>query len=450
MELNNSVKKCNTLASSYGIKENWSNFKAFENLSTPANEMKHISSRLIHGNPDKQPLNSYRGLKTPVYEAASFDFESAEELERAFRGEIEAFTYSRVSNPTVAELEVRLRDFSGAQQCLCVSSGMAAISNALITLCSAGDNLITSRYLFGNTWSLFGKTLSAFNIEARFANLEDTASLEKLIDKKTRAIFLELPTNPQLVIFNLKAIAAIAREKQVPLIVDNTVLTPYLFNCKNQGVDIEVFSNTKFISGGATSVGGSILVHDSEKWQHIPKLQQDHDTWGKEAFYKRLQKEVYRNLGACLSPNNAYLQLLGLETITLRIDKTCDNALKTALFLKNHAKVKKVGCPAMPGDKYHQLAVEMTGGKTGSLLNFELESKEACYRFMNQLKMIRRGTNFCDNKSMIIHPASTIYCDFTNEEKQLMQVGDGLIRLSTGLEAIEDILGDISEALDKT
>lgn len=409
--------------------------------------MQHISSKLIHGIPDNSDNINHRSLKTPIYETASFDFESTEEMERAFKGESDAFTYSRITNPTVSELEKRLKLFSGAAHCLCVSSGMAAISNVFITLCASGDNIITSKYLFGNTWSFFAKTLKSFGVETRFVDMEEPDVLHHHIDKNTRAIFLELPTNPQLILFDVKSIAAVAHQHHIPLVVDNTVLTPYLFNCSNYNIDIEVFSNTKFISGGATSIGGAILIHNSDKWSHIPKLAQDYQKWGDQAFFKRLYKEIFRNLGACLSPNSAYLQLLGLETITLRIDKICDTTLAVTHFLASHPKVKQVNSPLLPNTNYHIRAIELTGGKTGCLINFELENKEICYRFMDALKMIRRGTNFCDNKSMVIHPASTIYWDLTDSEKEEMRISEGMIRLSVGLENVHDIVDDITQAL---
>jgi O-acetylhomoserine (thiol)-lyase len=409
--------------------------------------MQHISSRLIHGLSISQPADLNRSLKTPIYESASFDFETAEEAEKAFTGESDAFAYSRISNPTVAELQNRLKLFSNAEQCLCVSSGMAAISNVFLTLCSSGDNIITSQYLFGNTLSFFSKTIHSFGVEARYTDLESPQAILDNIDSHTRALFLELPTNPQLIFFDVPAIAKIAREKGIPLIVDNTVLTPYLFPCKHYGVDIEIYSNTKFVSGGATSIGGTVLVYGSDKWANNPKLAADYEKFGQDAFYKRLYKEVYRNIGACLSPNNAYLQLLGLETITLRIDRIMENTLGVARFLQEQPKVQKVRYGALENDPGYAIAMQLTKGKAGCLISLELKDKAACYLFMNALQMVRRGTNFCDNKSMIIHPASTIYWDFSPADKQRMQISDGMLRLSVGLEAIEDIKADIQQAL---
>lgn len=409
--------------------------------------MKHISSKLIHGLGIVSGTNNYRSLKTPVYETASYDFETAEQIEAAFRGESDAFVYSRITNPTVSELETRLKLLSGAEHCVCVSSGMAAISNVFLSLCNTGDNIITSRYLFGNTYSFFAKTLNSLGIEARFIGMEDTGELEELIDTNTRAIFLETISNPQLIVFDVPAISKIALKHNIPLVVDNSALTPYIFQCKELKVDIEVFSTTKFISGGATSIGGAILTYPSEKWKFVPKLQSEYSRFANQAFYKKLFKEVYRNIGCCLSPNSAYLQLLGLETLTLRIDKISENALKTAHYLKTHPLVKSVNYSMLHDSPYHDLTLKLLNGKAGCLIGFELETKEMCFSFMNKLKMIRRGTNFCDNKSMIIHPASTIYCDYNQEEKKQMKISDELLRFSVGLENFEDIIGDLELAL---
>lgn len=408
--------------------------------------MQHISSLLIHGLKDPATI-AHRSLKTPIFETASFDFASAEDVEKSFNGTADTYAYSRVTNPTVDELQNRLKIFSGAGQALCVASGMAAISNVFTTLCASGDNIISSHYLFGNTSSFFSKTLHAFGVEMRFTDMEDLQAVENSIDSNTRAIFIELPTNPQLIFFDVEGIARIAKSKNVTLVVDNTVLTPYLFQCRNYDIDIEIFSNTKFVSGGATSIGGSILVYESDKWAHNPKLEADYGKFGSDAFYKRLHKEIYRNIGACLSPNNAYLQLLGLETIAVRIDRILENTIETAKYLQVHPKVKGVSYAALPDDPGHLLATRLTGGRPGCLIGVELKDKKESFLFMNSLKMIRRGTNFCDNKSMIIHPASTIYWDFSKEEKERMRISEGLLRLSVGLEHIDDIIADLEQAL---
>jgi len=411
--------------------------------------MKKLSSKLIHGNILNTPKDPYRSLKMPIYDCASFDFESSEALEEAFMGKRDAFLYSRSANPTISELQSRLQLFSGSNDCLCVSSGMAAISSVMLSICDAGDNIVTTKYLFGNTYSLFAKTLKSVGIESRFADLEDFGQIEKLIDSKTRAIFLEILTNPQLIIFDVVKLSEIAKKHQILLIVDNTILTPYIFQSTKYGIDVEIASTTKFISGGATSIGGAIMTFNSDKWQYIPKLKPELEKFGKQALNKKLSKEVYRNMGCCMSPNNAYLQLLGLETLTLRIDKICETTLEVAKYLDVHPKVEKVVYTSLENSSYYAIAKELFELKSGPLINMELKSKKDCFTFMDNLKMIRRGTNFCDNKSMIIHPFSTIYCEFIEEDRLSMNVNDRMIRFSVGLEDFEDIIDDVEQALQK-
>lgn len=408
--------------------------------------MKGLSSKLIHGKIDTDKRDTFRSLKTPIYDTASYDFDNAAEMEQTFRGNTDAYIYSRITNPTVTELQNRMKLFSGAGNALCVSSGMAAISNTILSICEMGDNIISSHYLFGNTYSFFNSTIKSFGIETRFVDLENIEEIEANIDDKTRCIFLEVMTNPQLILFDVEKIAALAKKHQVILIADNSILTPYVFQSQKFDIDVEVLSNTKFISGGATSIGGTVLTFESDKWKNIPKLKPEYEKYGNEAFSKKLGKEIFRNFGGCLSPNSAYLQLLGLETIALRIDKISENALKTAQFLESHAKVKKVDYTSLESSNYYSLANDLFDGKSGCLINFELESENDCFNFIDSLKMIRRGTNFCDNKSMIIHPSSTIYCENSDNDKELMKINNRMIRLSVGLEDIDDIIDDIIQA----
>ena len=412
--------------------------------------MQHISSKLIHGNKSTESKDKYNSLKTPIYQSASFDFNNSNDMEIAFRGESDAYTYSRISNPTVNALQNSLKTLSNADDVICVSSGMAAISNVFFTICQKGENIITSNYLFGNTYSFFYSTLSSFGVDTKFIDLNNLDEIEKYIDKDTRAIFIEIPTNPQLIIYDIEAIANIAEKNNLLLIVDNSVLTPYLFESKKYKIDIEVFSNTKFISGGATSIGGTILTYESEKWSKIPKLENEYKQFGNKAFIKRLYGEIYRNIGACLSPSNAWLQLLGLETLTLRIDKVNENALKVAQFLLNNEHVKSVEYSSLDESYQNNLSQKYFPKGAGALISLNLGTKEKCFKFMDSLKMIRRGTNFCDNKSMVIHPYSTIYWSLDDATKQNMLIDEGLLRLSIGIEHITDLIEDLHQALEKT
>ncbi len=412
--------------------------------------MKGFNSKLIHGELDNQSNENFRSLKIPIYDTVSYDFKNAEKLEEAFHGHGNHFAYSRIANPTVTALQNRLKAMSNAQHCLCVSSGMFAISSVILNLCDSGDNILSSKYLFGNTYSLLTETFKSFGIETRLVDFENLEEVEQHIDHNTRAIFIEIMTNPQLIVYDFESIAQLATLKKIPLIADNTVLTSYGFPCHQYNIDIEVISTSKFVSGGATSIGGALFVHKNTQWQHIPKLKGEVEKFGDEAFIKKITTEIFRNIGGCLAPNNAYLKLLGLETLSLRIDKICENTLKAAQFLQKHPKVKEISYNLLETSPYYERTKKYFKENIGGcLIKLELKNKQQAFGFSNALQMIRRGTNFCDNKSMVIHPASTIYCDYSDQERQEMQIYEGTLRLAIGLEDFEDIKEDLEQALER-
>jgi O-acetylhomoserine (thiol)-lyase len=384
----------------------------------------------------------------PVYSNAAFTFESAEAMESAFLGRTPDHIYSRISNPTVEHFEKRVQSITGALAVTAVSSGMAAIANVFITIAKSGDNFITSRSLFGNTFSLFHSTLNSLGVEPRFCDLSDPKSILEKIDDRTVAIFFETITNPQLEIADISILSEIAKSKNIVLISDSTITPPNIFKAAKFGVNIEVISSTKIISGGATSIGGLIIDYGNYNWTSNSKLSDLSKRFGPFAFNFKLKKEVQRNIGACLSPFNAYLQSLGLETLELRFNKSVENCLEIARFLSNHSKIKKVNYPGLSGSEYYVLANKQFGKLPGSILTFELVSREKCFEFLNRLKILRRATNLNDNRSLIMHPASTIYCDYQPEERIKMKISDTLIRLSVGIEDIEDLLSDIEFALE--
>ena len=273
-------------------------------------------------------------LRMPVYDNVAFEFKTAEELELAFMGKKPAHMYSRITNPTVEDFEERVRSVTGALGVIAVSSGMAAISNVILSVCRQGDNIVTSRHLFGNTYSLFEQTLKPWGLEVKYTDMTDPAKALSCIDERTRAVFLETITNPQLEVAEIEKLSREVRKKGVLVVADTTVTPPYLFCSKEHGVDIEFLSTTKHISGGATSVGGLIIDNGTYDWKKNPKLAEDVVKFGPYAFIARTRREVYRNLGACLAPHNAYLQSLGLETLPLRADVSCANALAIAEYLE--------------------------------------------------------------------------------------------------------------------
>ena len=273
-------------------------------------------------------------------------------------------------------------------------------------------------------------------------------SIASAIDNGTRLVFLEVITNPQLEVADVAVVSAIAHKHNVPLVLDGTLTTPYLFRSRDFGVAVEVVSSTKYISGGATSIGGLIIDNGTFDWKKSPALADDALKVGPAALVARLRREVHRNSGSCLSPHNAWLQALGLETLALRIDRSSDNALAVAAFLSKHPRVKAVNYPGLPASSGHEVAVRQFAGKFGGLLTFELESKDACFGFMDRLTMVRRATNLNDNKSLVLHPASTIFSDYPAALREKMRVNDRLIRLSVGIEDKEDIIDDLRNGME--
>lgn len=408
--------------------------------------MKGFTTKAIHGtNIRKDPHGT---LRVPIYDSVAFEFESSKDLQLAFEGRKLAHSYTRISNPTVQDFEDKLRLVSDSLGVLALSSGMAAISNTILALAESGTNIVASRFLFGNTFSLFENTLKPWGLDVRYVDMTDLGQLTEAIDGKTRGVFLEVITNPQLQVADIESVARVAHERGVPVILDGTVTTPFLFKSKDFGVDVEVLSSTKYLSGGATSVGGVIIDNGLYDWGKNPRLQDWAGKYGPHAFLVRLRREVYRNVGACLSPHNAFLQTLGLETAALRIDRSCVNALHLARSFKTHPKVRGVEYPGLETSVSFVTARRQFPKGSGGILAFRLEDREECFRFMDRLKLVKRATNINDNKTMVIHPGSTIFCEYSPELKAKMGVGDDLIRLSVGIEDVEDIEDDLNAALE--
>ncbi|MDR3437437.1 aminotransferase class V-fold PLP-dependent enzyme [Telmatospirillum sp.] len=398
-------------------------------------------TKAVHGIPGR--TSAHGTLRGPVYDSVAFEFAKSTDIEKAFEGRLAAHSYTRVSNPTVQELEERVAFLAGAKGVVAVSSGMAAISNTIMALAGAGTNIVTTRFLFGNTLSLFQNTLGPWGLEVRYADFLRPESVAAAIDGNTRAVFLETITNPQLEVADIELIAAIAHENGVPVIADGTATTPYLFPSRNFGVDVEVISSTKYMSGGATTIGGLIVDNGIFDWKQAPRLKEAARRYGPHAFIAALRHTVYRDLGACMAPHNAYLQVLGLETMGLRIERSCANTLRLARWLKNRPEVSTVNYPGLETSPSHATAKRLLSKGFGGILTFSLSDRKACFAFMDALQTIRRATNIHDNKTLILHPASTIFCEFDAEEKAAMGVGDAMLRLSVGIEDDEDLITDL-------
>jgi len=409
-------------------------------------EEKNNITQLLHTPYEKE--DAYHSLSMPVYLTAAYEFDSAEEMEKAFCGLSTEHAYSRITNPTVQYFEKKVQAITGALSVTAMNSGMAAISNIFMTLAYAGSNIVTSSHLFGNTYSLFKSTLAAFGVEVRFCDLLSAEAVREAINENTCALFLETITNPQLEVADLKLLSSIAREKNVPLIADTTIVPFHVFHAKEFGIDIEIVSSTKYISGGATSLGGLILDYGTFDWSHSPRLGEIAEQVGKSAFTAKLRKEVHRNLGGYMTPQTAYAQTLGLETLEVRYSRQVTTCLELARCVSELQRVCQVNYPGLESSPFHAISKKQFGTHPGAMFTFDLESREACFRFMNRLKLIRRATNLFDNKSLAIHPASTIYGNFTEEQRESMDVSQKTIRISVGLEPVEVLFGDIRQALD--
>lgn len=374
--------------------------------------------------------DAYGAIAMPVYHTDAYEFDNATIMADAFCGRINDPDYSRVTNPTVINLEDRVKMLTNARDVIAVNSGMAAISNVLITLASAGKNIVTSRHLFGNTFALISKTLTRFGIECRAVDLINLEEVKKAVDENTCCLFFEIMTNPQLEVADTKALSEIAHKFGVPVVADTTVIPFTEFDSHSLGVDIEVISSTKYISGGATTIGGLIIDYGT-----IPD------------FQEKMRHETLMNLGAYMTPHVAYMQTLGLENLNARYTLQSKNTLELATKLRTLKEIKKVNYVGFEDNPFHSISVAQYGKTAGAMMTIDLESEQACFNFLNKLKLVKRATNLFDNKTLAIHPASTIFGPFTAKQRAEMDVFDTTIRLSVGLEDVDDLFEDIKQAL---
>ena len=379
-----------------------------------------------------QKSDAYGALSMPVYHTCAYEFADATVMADAFCGRIEEPDYSRVMNPTVTFLEQKVKAITGAERVTALSSGMAAISNTLLSLVEAGRNVVTSRHMFGNTFSLLTNTLPRLGVKAHLCDLTNLDEVEKAVDDDTCCIFLETITNPQLEVADLPALARIAHSHGIPLVADTTVIPFTEFSAKALGVDIEVVSTTKYLSGGATTIGGMVI-----------------DYGGHPEFARRLHDEMLFNLGAYMTPHVAYMQNLGLENLKARYTMQSANTIELAERLKTLLGIRAVNYVGLPDNRFHEIAMRQFGGTAGCMFTIDLDSKVACFRFINRLKLIRRATNLFDNRTLAIHPASTIFGPFSDEQRRAMDVLDTTIRISVGLESVDDLFEDFRQALDE-
>jgi O-acetylhomoserine (thiol)-lyase len=413
----------------------------------------------IHGAFDADPTT--KAVAVPIYQTAAYAFDSAEHGAALFNLEIPGYRYSRISNPTTDILEQRVTMLEGGVGSLSVSSGQAAMYFAAVAALEMGRNLVSVPQLYGTTYTLFAHILPSMGIKVRFAKSDRAADIEALIDADTRAIYCETVGNPAGNVCDLEALADVAHRHAMPLIVDNTVPTPILVRPVDYGADVVVHSLTKFMGGHGTTLGGIIVDCGTFKWKEhaarYPMLTTPDESYhgliyaehyGDAAFIGRCRSVYQRTMGAVLSPFNAFLLLQGIETVALRIDRHVENALKVAEFLRGDARVESVNFAGFADNPYNPLVKKYLGGRACSLMTFEIHGGlPAGMRFYNALKLFKRLVNLGDAKSLACHPASTTHRQMSAEEQLAAGVGPGSIRLSVGIEHIDDILADLDQAL---
>jgi O-acetylhomoserine (thiol)-lyase len=402
---------------------------------------------LIHGGLEPGPAGA---TNVPIVQSSAFAYDTAEDLEDVFRGRKLGHVYTRLNNPTTEALEKRLSVLEGGGATIVTASGMAAITTAVMTILRSGDEILSSSSLFGGTFSLFRDTLSNYGITARFVDPLDLDAFRSAVNERTRLVFVETIGNPKLDVPDIPVLAGIAHEAGIPIMVDSTVTTPYLANGASLGADILAYSTSKYINGTGTTIGGAIIDRgvfnwDSPKFPHFAPF---HKKYRQFAFTARARKLVHKDVGACAAPFNSYLLTEGVQTLALRMERHCSNALALAQFLSKHPKVAWVRYPGLEDSTGHKIATKLYGGLYGGLLTFGTGDKASAFKAINGLRMAKNLANIGDAKTLVIHPASTICADYNAEEKQLLGVTEDLIRVSTGLEHRDDIIGDFARALD--
>ena len=404
-----------------------------------------------------------KAAAVPIYQTTSYTFDDTQHGADLFDLKVPGNIYTRIMNPTTDVLEQRLAEMEGGIGGLCLASGMAAITYAIQCITDVGSNIVSTSQLYGGTYNLFAHSLPRQGVEVRMASHDDFAALEALIDENTKAVFCESIGNPAGNVVDLEALADIAHRNGVPLMVDNTVASPYLCRPIDLGADIVIHSLTKYIGGHGTTVGGIIIDSGKFDWvankERFPMLNKPDPSYhgvvytealGPAAFIGRCRVVPLRNTGAALAPHSAFLILQGLETLGLRMDRHCENALAVAQFLQNHAKVAWVNYAGLDNSPYKATCDKITGGRASGILSFGISGgKEAGARFIDALQMILRLVNIGDAKSLACHPATTTHRQLNPEELATAGVSEDLVRISVGIEHVEDIIADITQALDK-
>ena len=423
-------------------------------------ETRKFETLQLHGGQTPDPTT--HAVAVPIYQTTSYVFDNSEHAENLFGLKEPGNIYTRIMNPTNNVLEERMALLEGGVGALAFASGSAAITAAILNLAGTGDELVAASTLYGGTYNLLNSTLPRLGIKTAFVNPDDPENFRSAINENTKAIYIESLGNPAINIVDVKAVARIAHDNGIPLIVDNTFATPYLFRPLDFGADIIVYSATKFIGGHGTTIGGIVVDGGTFDWTasgKFPLFTTPDDSYhgivyatdcGAAAFITKARVQLLRDTGACLSPFNAFLLLQGLETLSLRLDRHLENTKKVVSFLSKHPQVTWVNYPALPDNPYKALSDEYFKKGPGSIFTFGIKGGiEAARKFIDSLELFTHLANVADAKSLVIHPATTTHQQLSGDELLAAGITEDMIRLSIGLEHSDDIIADLDQALTK-
>jgi O-acetylhomoserine (thiol)-lyase len=425
---------------------------------SPAPSLPGFETRSVHAGTPPDPTTGARNM--PIFQTTSYVFDDVDHAASLFNLQTFGYIYTRIGNPTVAALEERIASLEGGRGAVCCASGHAAQLLAFFSIMETGDEFVASRNLYGGSITQFTHTFAKFGWKVHFADPRDPDNFRKALTPKCKAIFVENLANPGGIVVDMEAIAAIAKQAGIPLIVDNTVPTPYLFRPFEWGADIVVHSMTKFLSGHGTSMGGAVVESGKFDWtksDKFPSMSKPDpayhgltfaETFGDFGYTMKTRAVGLRDLGPAMSPFNAFMILTGIETLALRMERHTANAIKVASFLKEHPKVAWVSYAGLPGDKYHALAQKYLPKGAGSVFTFGLKGGyDAGVKLVEQVNILSHLANIGDTRSLILHPASTTHRQLEPEQRAASGAGPDVVRLSIGLESVEDIIADLDQAL---
>lgn len=400
---------------------------------------------LLHGVDDKNPFGT---TQVPIYQSSAFRHESAQDLEKIFTNKKMGFSYTRINNPTVEAFEKRVTRLEGGIGSVACASGMAALFNAFMNVLQQGDEIVAASGLYGGTVELF-EDLEAFGIKTRYVKENRPEAYEELITEKTRIVFAETIGNPKLDVTDIQAVAKAAHSHNLPFMVDNTVATPYLVQPLALGADVVVNSSSKYMNGNSNAISGILTDGGKFHWdmERYPGLK-PYKKFGPMAYIAKLRNGLFRNTGACLSPQNAFLNNLGLETLGIRMERQCANALALAEFLEQLDADVTVNYPGLTSNPYHKLAKKQFQNGFGCIVTLRAGSKDRAFRIINALKLPFILSNIGDTKTLVVHPASTIAANLSTEEQIQSGVYDDLIRISVGIEDVKDLKQDFKRAIE--